>query len=134
MFMQTSNPAAAYRSGGLEAEALGASPHGLISMLYDGALLSISLAKARMAEGLVAQKSESINKAIDIIASGLRASLNIREGGELAKNLDELYEYIVLQLVKANLNNDQALLDEAHRLLSELAGAWAKMRSMQYEG
>jgi len=127
MLMNTSNPTAAYHSAGIEAQALGTSPHGLITMLFDGALLSIKLAKAHMIEKKTIEKAESINKAIDIIGSGLRAALNIKEGGELASNLDDLYEYIVMQLLKANLNNEPDLLDEAYGLLDQLADAWKQV-------
>ncbi len=131
MFTNTSNPSAAYRSGGIEAEALGTSPHGLIVMLFNGALLSINLAKVHMVEGSTSAKAESINKAIDIIGSGLRAALNIKEGGELAQNLDDLYEYVVMLLLKANLNNDAALLDEAYRLLADIGSAWIELGQKQ---
>jgi len=127
MLMNTGNPAAAYRSAGIEAEALGTSPHGLITMLFDGALLAINLAKAHMLEHKTVEKAESINKAIDIIGSGLRAALNIKEGGELANNLDLLYEYVIMQLLKANMNNEPELLDESYRLLDQLADAWKQV-------
>ncbi|MEZ5626057.1 flagellar export chaperone FliS [Denitromonas sp.] len=131
MFTQSNNPAAAYRTAGIEAEALGTSPHGLIVMLFNGALLSINLAKAHMVEGKTSAKAESINKAIDIIGSGLRAALNIKEGGELAQNLDDLYEYVVMLLLKANLNNDPAFLDEAYRLLADVGSAWSELGQKQ---
>ena len=127
MLMNTANPSAAYRSAGIEAEALGTSPHGLITMLFNGALLSINLAKAHMMEHKTVEKAESINKAIDIIGSGLRAALNIKDGGELANNLDQLYEYVVMLLLKANMNNEADLLDESYRLLNELADAWKQV-------
>jgi len=127
MLMNTGNPAAAYRSAGIEAEALGTSPHGLITMLFDGALLAINLAKAHMLEHKTVEKAESINKAIDIIGSGLRAALNIKDGGELANNLDLLYEYVIMQLLKANMNNEPELLDESYRLLDQLADAWKQV-------
>ncbi|WP_217424616.1 flagellar export chaperone FliS [Nitrogeniibacter mangrovi] len=125
--MNTTNPSAAYRSAGIEAEALGTSPHGLVTMLFDGALLAITLGKASMMEHKTIEKAQSINKAIDIIGSGLRAALNIKDGGELANNLDQLYEYIIMQLLKANLNNDADLLDEAYGLLDQLADAWKQI-------
>lgn len=124
MLMNTNNPTAAYHSAGIEVQAMEATPHGLITMLFDGALLAIKLAKAHMMENKTIEKAQSINKAIDIVGSGLRAALNLKEGGELANNLDELYEYVVMQLLKANLNNDAALLDESYGLLEQLADAW----------
>lgn len=127
MLMNTGNPSAAYRSAGIEAEALGTSPHGLITMLFDGALLAIKLAKSNMLESKTIEKAESINKAIDIIGSGLRAALNLKEGGELADNLDQLYEYVIMQLLKANMNNEPELIDEAYGLLDQLADAWKQV-------
>lgn len=127
MLMNTGSPAAAYRSAGIEAEALGTSPHGLITMLFDGALLAINLAKAHMLEHKTVEKAESINKAIDIIGGGLRAALNIKDGGELANNLDMLYEYVIMQLLKANMTNEPDLLDESYRLLDQLADAWKQV-------
>lgn len=131
MLMNTANPSAAYRSAGIEAEVLGTSPHGLITMLFDGALLSIKLAQSYMAESKTVEKAEAINKAINIIGSGLRAALNIKEGGELANNLDQLYEYIIMQLLKANMTNEMALLDEAYHLLNQLADAWKEVGHAQ---
>ena len=101
-----------------------ASPQRLIIMLYDGALKSVFAAKAAMARGDVASKGEALSKAISIIDDGLRSTLNLEAGGEIAQNLMALYEYISSRLLQANLKNDAPALDESARLLSELKGAW----------
>ncbi len=124
MFAQAMNVRNAYQAGGLEAEILGSSPHRLIKLLFEGALAYIAQAKTHMAAGDVQAKAEAITRAVDVISRGLRSSLNIRDGGELAQSLDDLYEYIGMQLVKAHMNNDPALLDEARDLLWQLADAW----------
>ncbi len=93
-------------------------------MLYAGALEAISLAKVHMARHEVAAKGAAISKAIAIIHEGLSASLDEKAGGDLAQNLKALYEYMGNRLLAANLNNDQAALDEVSRLLNELKGAW----------
>ncbi len=64
---------------------------------------------------------------IDIILNGLRASLNLEEGGNLAQNLYALYDYMARRLLHANLNNDSAALDEVLNLLSEIHGAWVSI-------
>ena len=67
-------------------------------------------------------------KAIAIIGEGLNASLDKKVGGELAQNLSSLYDYMVMRLLAANLNNDMAALDEVARLLNDLKGAWDSIR------
>lgn len=114
----------AYAKVGLETGVSAASPHKLIVMLYDGALVSILNAVAGMKSGNVAVKGAAISKAINIVDNGLRAALDKKVGGEIAQNLDALYEYISARLFKANLENDPAILDEAHALLSDLRDAW----------
>lgn len=118
----------AYTKVGTESAINGADPHELISMLFRGALLSISNAKAEMARNETVAKGKSISKAIAIIGEGLNASLDQRVGGELSKDLSSLYGFMVNRLVIANLNNDPAILDEVTRLLSELSGAWDSIR------
>jgi flagellar protein FliS len=114
----------AYNKVGAESSVIGADPHKLISMLFQGALLAIANAKNGMLRKETAVKGKSISKAIAIIGEGLNASLNKSAGGELAQNLSSLYDYMVMRLVDANLKNDITVLDEVARLLTELTGAW----------
>jgi len=114
----------AYANVGLETGIGAASPHKLIVMLYDGALVAILSALNSMKSGNVAAKGASISKAINIIDNGLRAALDKAAGGEIAANLDALYEYISAQLLKGNLSNDPVPLEESHKLLSDLRDAW----------
>jgi flagellar protein FliS len=114
----------AYKKVGVESKVIGADPHMLISMLFQGALLAIDNAKNEILRKDVAAKGKSISKAIAIIGEGLHASLDMRVGGELAQNLSSLYDYMVMRLSEANLKNDVTVLDEVTRLLTELAGAW----------
>src|SRR5690242_5261068 len=88
-----------------------ASPQRLIIMLYDGALKCVVAAKAAMARNDIAGKGAALSKAISIIDEGLRAALNVQDGGEIAQNLMALYEYISTRLLHANLKNDPKPLD-----------------------
>jgi flagellar secretion chaperone FliS len=124
MFGSVKYGANAYANIGVETGVVTASPHKLITMLFDGALVAITNAQQHMAKGNVAEKGQSISKAILIIDSGLRASLDKSAGGDIANNLDALYEYISGRLLQANLNNQPKLLDEAYGLLMELKNAW----------
>lgn len=114
----------AYAKVGMETGVVAASPHKLIVMLFDGALVSISSALVNMRSGNIGEKGKAISKAIMIIDSGLRAALDKKVGGEIAEGLDALYEYMSGRLLTANLKNDPAILEEVQRLLVELRDAW----------
>ena len=114
----------AYAKVGMETGVVAASPHKLIVMLFDGALVALSAALGGMRSGNISEKGKSISKAIMIIDSGLRAALDKKAGGEIAEGLDALYEYMSGRLLTANINNDPAILEEVQRLLIELRDAW----------
>lgn len=120
----TRNFANTYAKVDLETSIGSASPHKLIAMLYEGALTVLAKASHQMKTGDVAGKGNSISQAISIIDNGLRVSLDKKIGGEIAENLDALYEYMSARLLMANLNNQAEYLDEVRKLLKELKGAW----------
>ena len=103
-----------------------ASPHRLILMLLDGALEKISSAKGFMQRKEIANKGSYISWAISII-EGLRLSLDAEKGGEVAANLDNLYEYMGRRLLEANLNDDEKMLDEVSELLNTIKSAWVEI-------
>ncbi|SFM98605.1 flagellar protein FliS [Formivibrio citricus] len=114
----------AYNQNSLNAAVEAASPHRLIIMLYEGAIKAVNLAKLHMQSGAVAGKGAAVSKAIAIIEEGLRLSLDKEKGGELAENLDALYDFMARELLEGNLRNDEAKLDTVLRLLTDLKEAW----------
>ena len=100
-----------------------ASPHRLIQMLLEGALARIATAKSCLKLNQISKKGENIGRAISIIG-GLRDSLDHEVGGEIAQNLENLYEYMTHRLTQANQNNDESALDEVHGLLTNIKLAW----------
>lgn len=124
MFGSMKSGANAYAKVSVETGVLAANPHKLIVMLFEGALVAVTTAAKQMAAGDIAAKGKAISKAIAIIEDGLRASLDRKAGGEIAANLDALYQYMTGRLVIANRDNDPAILEEVQRLLGELKGAW----------
>lgn len=112
-----------YKKVGNESDAAFASPHRLIQMLFEGALDKISIAKGHMARGDIAAKGQNIGWAISIV-EGLRTSLDKSSGGEIAENLDALYEYVEHRLSEANMENNVAYLDESSELLKTIKSAW----------
>lgn len=124
MFGTNTRGVNAYAKVGLETGVSAASPHKLIVMLYDGALAAIATASAQMAAGNIQEKGKAISKAIQILDNGLRASLDREAGGEIAANLDALYEYMSGRLLQANLKNDPQALEEVRGLLADLRDTW----------
>lgn len=124
MFGTRQSGVSAYAKVEIETGVTSASPHKLIVMLFDGALVSVTTAIAHMKAGNIPAKGVAISKAIMIIDSGLRASLDKKVGGEIAEGLDALYEYMASRLLQANLKNQVDILEEVQRLLTDLRGAW----------
>jgi flagellar protein FliS len=82
----------------------------------------IAIAKGAIQHKDITLKGESISKSIGILG-GLRASLDLSQG-EIAVNLDRLYEYMERRLIEANLKNEVAILDEVSGLLKDVKSAW----------
>lgn len=112
-----------YQSVGVHGGVADADPHRLIGMLFDGALDRIAQAKGCMQRSEVARKAEMLSAAVAIV-DGLRVSLDLEKGGQLAANLADIYEYSGRRLAEANLKNEPAYLDEVTGLLREIRNAW----------
>lgn len=100
-----------------------ASPHRLIQMLMEGGLARLSSAAHHLRCGELAKKGENVGLAISII-SGLQASLDPSHGGDIATNLDRLYDYMIRTLVAANFANDVAGIEEVQALLGQVKTGW----------
>jgi len=112
-----------YRKFGAQSEIKIADPHRLIQMLTEGALERISRAKNFMQHNDIAEKGRHISWAISII-EGLRLSLDLEKCGEIAANLDVLYDYMNRRLVQANAENNATFLDEVVSLIREIKSGW----------
>ncbi len=112
-----------YKQVGTHVGADIADSHQLIVMLFDGALERISIAKGAVIRNDIEEKGHKISRVIAIV-DGLRASLDKEQGGEIAENLDNLYDYMQRRLFEANLNNDLGILNEVADLLIEVRSAW----------
>lgn len=112
-----------YQQVGVKAQVTEADPHRLIQMLMQGGLDRIAQARGAMEREAYAEKGVLIGKAINIIG-GLRDVLDKEAGGELAENLERLYEYMTMRLFEASRHNDVSKLDEVASLLSEIKSGW----------
>jgi flagellar protein FliS len=123
MFAPYRSQAAAYRNLQLESSVQQASPHRLVSMLFEGALAAIRQGRTAMEAGDHAAKGQALTRAIRIVDEGLKASLD-PAGGDLAQRLSGLYDYIARQLLVASARNDVGLLDQVVALIVPLHEAW----------
>ena len=112
-----------YRNVGNRGSVEGASPYQLIGLLFDSALDRIAAAKGAMERGDTTRQGELISKAINII-DNMRASLDFDKGGDIAKNLGDLYGYMENRLLEARVDSDAAKLDEVSALVREIKTGW----------
>jgi flagellar protein FliS len=123
-----SNPfASVYREVDAQTAVASATPHRLVAMLFDGYLAALAQALGALRQGQHEAKCHAIGRAARIIDEGLRAALNLREGGELAADLHALYGYLTTRLTLANLRNDEKLIVECQRLVTPLRDAWLEI-------
>jgi len=122
-----------YSRVGVETGVNTASAHRLIEMLFDGFIESVTQARGAMRARQIEPKGRAIMRAARIVEEGLKAGLNMEEGGKLAEDLSALYAYVAVRLTYANLKNDESALEECFRLINPLREAWASI-GPQVEG
>ncbi len=103
-----------------------ANPIQLIVMLYDGAIHSLQQAQEHLKRRDIGGRARCVNRALAII-SELQASLNFKEGGEIALSLNRLYGYMRQQVFNGNVEQRSEPLAEVVRLLEELRSAWREL-------
>jgi len=121
-----------YKTLELQSSVENASPHELINLLLQGARSHINAAKMHIEAQRIKEKGENISKAISIL-DGLINCLNHETGGDIAENLRALYQYTQQILLRANLDNNTELLDEANILLTEVHEAWRSIKDVSTE-
>ncbi|MBS0485507.1 MAG: flagellar export chaperone FliS [Proteobacteria bacterium] len=127
MYTAMNSAISAYQRIGVETGIESADPHKLILMLFEGAQEALAKARMHMQHNEIAEKGQMISKAIMIIDHGLKASLDMNAGGDLAVKLQALYDYMAYRLLVANIQNNLEIINEVGKLLSELHGAWQEI-------
>lgn len=123
------SPVRQYHQLDVETSVDAASPHQIIDMLFSGARDRINQAQGFMEHEDLAGKAKAINACIDIL-SGLQASLDHEKGGEIAGNLESLYDYMQRRLFRASTDNDMQALLEVGDLVNTLRSAWSSIEPM----
>jgi flagellar secretion chaperone FliS len=114
-----------YKTIGVETSVSGATPHQLVSLLFDALQQALASAKGAIISGDISTKGQSIGRAVRLLEEGLKAGLDTTKGGELAANLRRLYDYCIFKLTEAN---DVAMVDEVIRLIRPVAEGWSEIR------
>ncbi len=97
----------------------------LLIMLYQGAIDFVRQARESLARNNMADKGYFVMKALAII-SELRISLDVKVGGDVALNLEQLYLFMLDQLTLGNLNNDPEPFTQVIELLAILKEGWTE--------
>lgn len=126
------NPAEVYLQNMIE----NANPIRLVIMLYDKAISCIEEAVEAIESGLeelenVKRKAENLTRVTDILIV-LKASLDEEKGKDIAKNLDEIYEVLINETIRANMVNDKETLLKIKEVLEELREAWEEAERNVY--
>jgi len=100
-----------------------ATPHQVIQLMLDGAIARIAEASGHLQRGEISAKGEKIGKALRLIEA-LMLGLDTERGGEIAGNLERIYDYASRRLLQANVDNDASPLDEVSSLLREIKLGW----------
>ncbi|GIU53335.1 MULTISPECIES: flagellar export chaperone FliS [Shewanella] len=112
-----------YRKVSLDSEIAVASPHRIIQMMFDGALLRLAQSRYAIETQDLQGKGVAINKAIGII-NGLNNSLNMDVKDSVASNLSDLYDFMLRRISEANMNNDVKAIDDVTGILRTIKEGW----------
>lgn len=121
------NASAIYQQNSVQGVVEDADPHKLVSLLLEGAIDHIVKARGNIVHHVVAAKGNNIARAVAIVGA-LRDSLDHSVDPVLCQRLDSLYDYVTRRLLFAQLNDDEAALDEVIRLLTPVREGWQAVR------
>lgn len=100
-----------------------ASPHRLITMLYDGAIRFMNQSITNIEAQDIEATNISLSRAQDIV-NELIACLNFDNGNDVAVNLNNLYRYVIDLLIKANIGKSADPIHEAISIIKDIREAW----------
>ena len=98
----------------------------LLIMLFDGAIKNLKLAELSIESKEIEKTNTYLTKTQNIVAE-LMSSLNFEVGGDIAKNLYQLYEYMYNRLIRANIDKDVTAVIEVKKYMEELRDTWEQI-------
>lgn len=103
-----------------------ADPGKLVLMCYEGAIEQLKIAKINYHGKDYIAKFKALTKAINFIDE-LLYSLDFQKGGNIARNLEALYNYMTRRILQADVNRDIEGIDEVIGILTDLLSAWKEI-------
>lgn len=119
----------AYGAVGAHSQVANADPLKLVQLLYGSVIERLAATKGHIERGEVAKKCEHVDKVSQILGE-LAGSLDMEKGGDVAKNLKGLYEYLLVRLVHAHAHNDLAAFEEIASHMRKLKTGWDTIATM----
>jgi flagellar secretion chaperone FliS len=116
-------PGARYRDIDVAARVQGATPHGLILIMFDEVLKSVGVMQAAEAIQDAARRNAAQARAISLL-HGLESSLDYTRGGEIAQNLGRIYREARRLLGPTPGIDRQTALSQVHDMLTTVSSAW----------
>lgn len=113
----------AYKSVALDSQKTVASPYRIVQMLLAGALERLAKARVAIEQEKFPERGELLSATLMIVAE-LRMALDHKAGGDISANLDNLYEFMMGEIVQANIHDDVDKLEGVSRLLREIKESW----------
>jgi flagellar protein FliS len=123
IFMLMDSGYDSYQQVDLDAQAAAANPHQLVIMLIDGLLDEVERIRGHLAANRLAEKGNGINKCMNILI-GLTSALDDENGGEIAENLRQLYDFCQVELYYASVQNDANRLVNVERVMGNIREGW----------
>ena len=123
-----------YRNVGLETSVSQASPHHLVGLLFDGLIQSLNATKGHIQSANFEEKGRSVGRAVRILEEGLKAALDMQNGGEIAANLRSVYDFCILASPKPICETTLAWLTRSSRSFGRLLMAGAKYVAIRRPG
>lgn len=116
-----------YQSINNTSEVLDADPHRLIQLLMEASLTRLFQAKLAIENGDMVSKANLLGRVWDILST-LQGSLDTKQGGEVAENLEKMYDYMSQRLLDASAENNPEMIDEVIKLMVTLKEGWDGIR------
>lgn len=120
--MIVTNPASEYRKRAVE----GASPVGLVVLLYGGAITGLMRAISAIEANNIEKRVNELNKVLAILAE-LEGTLDFEKGGAVADHLKKYYIVLRSQVLEASIKNSKTILEELVKNMSGIKEAWQQV-------
>ncbi len=116
-----------YQNVNNTSEVLDADPHRLIQLLMEASLTRLAQAKFAIENNDMENKANLLGRVWDILST-LQGSLDVKNGGEVATNLERTYEYMSNRLFEASTENDPEIIAEVIKLMLTVKSGWDGIR------